>query len=238
MEASSTSGGRIGGKWSSGAFSGRRAGIYIAVIAALLAGVLIYAFVQHYKKNTAAPPAASSVIVATTYIPRGTPVSTVTSANGVKRLQLKSGSAVPGAITDPSQISGLVAATNIAPGQELTTSDFAGGTIALSQYLTGANRALEIPVDATHGLAGYVVQGDRIDLATNIGTGTNTNKAHPGLVMLARNVLVLGVGASGASLVLQLPQHLALQVAYASDNGRIWVFMRPNALGNQNKAGT
>lgn len=235
MEASSTSGGRIGGKWSSGAFGGRRAGIYIAVIAALLAGVLIYAFVQHYKKNnSSAAPTVNSVIVATSYIPRGTPASVVAQANGYKRLNLKSGAAVAGAISDPSQINGLVAATNIAPGQELTSSDFAGGTIALSQYLQGPNRALEIPVDTTHGLAGYVTQGERIDLATNIGGGSKSNS----LDMLATNVLVLGVGSGGGSLVLQLPAQEALKVGYASDNGRIWVFMRPTAVGNQNKVGT
>ena len=143
MEASSTSGGRIGGKWSGGLFGGRRAGIYIAVIAALLAGVLIYAFVQHYKSNgTAAATGVNSVIVATSYIPYGTPVSEVAAANGMKRIQLKTGAAaVVGAITDPAQIANQAAATNIAPGQELTTSDFASGTVSIGQYLQGDNRA-------------------------------------------------------------------------------------------------
>ena len=75
----------------------------------------------------------------------------------------------------PTQIANEVAATNIAPGQELTSADFATGTVSLSQYLTGGQRALEIPVDSTHGLAGYVVQGQRIDLGTTTGAQTGSN---------------------------------------------------------------
>jgi len=188
MEASSTSGGRIGGKWSGSAFSGRRTGVIVAIAAALLAGVLIYAFVKHYKNNTTAAPASNSVIVATSYIPRGTPESMVAANNGFKLQVLKSGTVVAGAITQPTQIAGEVAATNIAPGQELTSADFATGTVSIAQYLTGSARALEIPVDATHGLSGYIVQGQKIDLATNVGTGTNSTKAHPSLDLLAKNV--------------------------------------------------
>ena len=57
MEASSSSG-RIGGKWPGQALSGRRAGTYVAVVAVILAGVLMYAFVQHYLKTRRSPPRA------------------------------------------------------------------------------------------------------------------------------------------------------------------------------------
>lgn len=236
MEASTSSGGRIGGKWSGGAFSGRRTGIYVAVAAALLAGVLIYAFVQHYKNNVTPTATSNTAIVATSYIPRGTPASMVAANNGWKLVQLKSGSIVGGAISSPTQIANEVAATNIAPGQELTSADFATGTVSLSQYLVGGNRAIEIPVDSTHGLAGYIVQGQHIDLGTTTGAQSGT-KSRPGIGMLATNVLVLDVGANGASLVLELPEQLALKVAYAADNGSIWVLARPPAYaGNTHGA--
>ena len=84
MEASSTSG-RIGGKWP--ALSGRRSGVIIAVVAAVLAGVLLYAFVQHYKKSTptAAVSTTTAVIVSTGFIPTGTPASQVASSSAIAK---------------------------------------------------------------------------------------------------------------------------------------------------------
>ena len=132
MEAS-TSSRRIGGKWSGGAFNSRRTGILIAVVAALLAGVLIYVFVQRYKNSvTPSTPPVASVIVAKQYIPRGTPVSVVESANGTQSITVKSTALVPGAVTNPAEIAGQVAATNIAPGQQLSTADFTVATVSLS----------------------------------------------------------------------------------------------------------
>src|SRR5579863_9228977 len=124
MEATPSSG-RIGGKFSGNPLSGRRGGILVAVAAAVLAGVLLYAFVQHYRKNTPAPVATSnSVVVASAYIARGTPVSMAEAANSFRRASLGAASVVPGAITDPSVIAGEVATQNIAPGQQLTAADF------------------------------------------------------------------------------------------------------------------
>jgi Flp pilus assembly protein CpaB len=228
MEAS-TSSRRIGGKWSGGgAFGGRRGAILIAIIAALAAGILIYVFVQRYKTSvTPTTPPISTVIVAKQFIPRGTPISVVEQANGTQSITVKSTSLVPSAVTNPAEIAGQVAAQNIAPGEQLTTADFTVGTVSLSQYLTGHMRALQVPLDATHGLSGYVAVGDHVDLASNIGplAGTHT---HPGLGILATNVLVLA--APSGSLVFGVPAGVAQQVAYASDNGKIWVFMRPPSI--------
>jgi len=229
MEAS-TSSRKIGGKWSGGMFTGRRGAIIIAVVAALLAGALIYVFVQRYKTSvTPSTPPVSTVIVAKQYIPRGTPISVVEAANGTQSMSVKSTAIVPGAISDPAAIAGQVAATNIAPGQQLSTSDFVTSAVAvsLSQYLSKSERALQVPLDATHGMQGYVAVGDHVDLATSVG-GSAGASGHPGLRILATNVTVLAVPTG--SLVFGVPAPVAQQVAYASDNGKIWVFMRPPSI--------
>jgi pilus assembly protein CpaB len=227
MEAS-TSSRRIGGKWSGGAFGGRRGAIIIAIGAALLAGVLIYVFVQRYKTSvTPTTPPISTVIVAKQYIPRGTPISVVESGNGTQSITVKSTALVPGAVTNPAEIAGQVAATNIAPGQQLSTADFTVATVSLSQYLSRGMRALQVPLDATHGLSGYVAVGDHVDLASNVGPLAGTH-SHPGLSILATDVLVLAVPSG--SLVFGVPARVAQQVAYASDNSKIWVFMRPPSI--------
>jgi pilus assembly protein CpaB len=240
MEASSTSG-RIGGKWPGQALSGRRGGIYVAVAAAVLAGVLIFAFVQHYKKNSPTPVVTSnSVVVAVGFIPTGTPAGTIAAGDGFQRLTVKAGAAVAGAITDTSQLTGEVAAKNIYPGQQITAADFATGRITIGQYLTSSERAMSIPVDATHGLQGYLAPGDRVDLLTNTGA-TNADKT------LATNlqVLSLGTGTNGevvsegvGSIVLAVPNSLAPKLAFDSDNSRIWVLLRAPVWNKPAKSGS
>jgi pilus assembly protein CpaB len=241
MEASSTSGGRIGGKWPGHVFAGRRSGIYVAVIAALLAGVLLFAFVQHYRKSTPTiAPTTNSVVVATGFIPKGTPASRVATADGLQRELVKSGAAVPGAISDSSQISGEVATKDIYPGEQIVATDFSAGDITIAQYLPSGYRAIEIPIDSTHGLQGYVTPGDKVDLLTSEG---GAKKAE---ATLATNltVLSLGTGTNGAqnaegtgSIVLSVPDSLANKLAYASDNSKLWVLLRPPVWSKPSKRG-
>ncbi|MGO9752592.1 MAG: Flp pilus assembly protein CpaB [Solirubrobacteraceae bacterium] len=200
--------------------------------AALLAGVLLYAFVQHYRKSpppTVASP-SGSVIIATGFIPAGTPAAQVAASDGLQHASVASGVALAGAISDSSQIAGEVAAKNIYPGQQIVSADFVAGDVTIGQYLSASERAIEIPIDATHGLQGYILPGDHIDLLTSNGA------AHGTLATVATNIQVLSVGAgvngaaesSGAgSLVLAVSDALAPKLAFASDSGSIWVLLRP-----------
>lgn len=245
MEASSSTSGRIGGKWPGQVLSGRRTGIYVAVAAAALAGVLLYAFVQHYRKSTpvtATSSASSSVVIATGFIPAGTPAGQVAAGDGLQRSTVANAQAVPGAITDSAQITGEVATKNIYPGQQIVASDFSTGDVTLGQYLAANQRAIEIPLDATHGLQGYVLAGERIDLMTQPSTGATHRE-----VPLASNVQVLAVGtgvngtaqgSGSGSLVLAVSKALAPTIAYASDNGKIWVLLRPPLWAKPNAQAT
>jgi Flp pilus assembly protein CpaB len=223
MEATPSSG-RIGGKFSGNPLSGRRGGILVAVAAAVLAGVLLYAFVQHYRKNTPAPAAATtnSVIVASAYIARGTPVSMAEAAGSFHRTSLSSASVLPGAITDPSVIAGEVATENIAPGQELVAADFATGTVSVAQYLTGNQRAMEISDDPQHAMTGYVEPGDRVDLIA----------AYNGKdFVIESNVLILSTGINGqasSDYVIEVRNDAAAKaIAIVDDGGHLWIVMRP-----------
>jgi pilus assembly protein CpaB len=233
MEASTTSG-RIGGKWPGQAFAGRRTGIFVAVGAALLAGVLLYAFVQHSYKSTpvaATASTTSSVVYATGFIPTGTPASQVAAGDGLEQRSVATSQALAGAITESSQIAGEVATKAIYPGEQIVASDFSAGDATLGQYLAAGQIALEVPIDATHGLQGYVVAGDRVDLLTassSSGAGTEPTLASD------VQVLAVGTGTNGTaqgsgsgSLVLAVSSALAPKIAYASDNGKIWVLLEP-----------
>jgi Flp pilus assembly protein CpaB len=191
----------------------------VAAIAAILAGVLLYLFVQHYKSNStpsAAAPVNTFVFEAAKYIPAGTPAETLASQGLLRKLQVSSKQAVAGAIPDPSVITGEVSATSIAPGQEITAADFTHANVTIGAYLTGTQRAVAVPLDAPHGLTAYLTAGNTVDMMVDTG-GTTT--------VLAQNLSVLE--NSGGDVILRVTDKQALQISSAADSTKIWLVLRP-----------
>jgi Flp pilus assembly protein CpaB len=242
MEASSNTRRRAGGNLTGAMFSTRRGAITTAVIAALLAAILLFAFVESYQKGGSSSSGNTPVFVASGYIPAGTPVSVIASAQLLSRTTVPSNHVVVGAISDPSVLRGEVAAVSIYPGQQLTASDFTAKAVGLASQLTGDQRAIAIPVDSAHGLVGYVQAGDHVDVLDDSGAG---RAGANGVSVLADNVPVLvapgsgggGLGGTGGSsngnLILEVSARQASEFAYAADNGKVWILLRPplGALG-------
>jgi Flp pilus assembly protein CpaB len=234
MEASSIRR-RVGGNWPGGAFSGRRGTLIIAFVAALLAGLLLFVFVQQYKKNVTGTVNTTPVFVATRFIQKGTSVSVIATDALFQRTLVRTNQVVAGAIPDPAALSGEVAAANIYPGQQLTAGDFTRGDVTVASQLTGVQRAIALPVDPAHGLVGYIHPGDYVDVLSSSSGGTGAGSL---VTTLAQNVLVLGVsggggggigGSGGSVVVLRLTDKAALSAAFTADNGKIWVTLRPPA---------
>ena len=235
MEASSVRR-KVGGGWPGDSFSGRRGTALIAIGAAIIAGLLIFLFVQQYKKNVNGTISTSPVFVATQFIQRGTSANVIGAEGVFQRTLVKSNQVVAGAITDPQAIQGAVAAQNIYPGQQLTTADFTHSNVTIASDLTGPERAIAIPVDSAHGLVTYVHPGDYVDLLASYGGNGVTGGQGGAVTILDQNVLVLATAASGGGLtgggsgnevVVRVSDKVALAVAFASDNGKVWVTLRP-----------
>ena len=210
---------RIGGSWTAQLLATRRGAMTVAALAAVLAGVLLYLFVQHYKTSsptTAAAPADVLVFEATKYIPAGTPASTIASEGLLQKTQVPSKEAVAGAIPDPSVIAGEVSATSIAPDQQVTASDFTHAQVTIGAYLTGTQRAIAVQLDPQHGLTTYLTAGNTVDVMDD-NQGTTT--------MLAQDVSVLG--NTGGNVVLRVTDRQALQISAASDSTKVWLILRP-----------
>jgi len=81
-----------------------------------------------------------------------------------------------------------------------------------------------------HGMIGQVVPGDRVDVYANLN---GVIKA------IMQNVLVLGttggstgVGSSStSSLTLRTSPNGAARLAFAADNGKVWIVLRPATRG-------
>ena len=250
MEASSSTRKRAGGGLTGAMFSTRRGAITTAVVAALLAGLLLFVFVSNATKTSSTAAVNTPVFVSTGYIPSGTPVSVIASSQLLSRTTVPSNHVVVGAISDPSLVRGEVAAVNIYPGQQLTATDFTAKSVTVASQLTGDQRAIAIPVDSAHGLVGFVQAGDHVDVLDDAGAGA---AGRGGVAVLAQNVVVLsapgaaasgsgigggGGGGAGGNILLQVTSKQATAFAFAADNGKVWITLRPpvGALGTTTAA--
>jgi pilus assembly protein CpaB len=211
-------------------FGTRSGTLAIGVIAAALAALLLLVYLNRYRHNLNAQNAAVSVLVAKSLIQKGTPgdligTKSLFQATSVPKAQLKTG-----ALTDPSTLRGLVALTDIFPGQQLTIQSF--GVVragAVANQLSAFERAVAIPVDATHGLIGEVQPGDHVDVLVGLNGGGAT--AGSIIKTLLQDVPV--ILTTGSSLTLRVNDLQASRLAWASDNGKIWVTLRPPAGARQ-----
>jgi Flp pilus assembly protein CpaB len=202
--------------------------------AALMAAFVLLLYLNQYRDSVASDSEPVTVLVANKLIEKGMPGDVV----GLKRLfdseEAPKNQVRDGAITDPSTLRGRVAAEDIYPGQQLTIADFSGSTGGIGGQLAGKNRAIAIPLDSARGMIGNVQAGDRVDVFAS-------------LKVVAQNALVLdapantaaGVGPATqtANVVLRVNRDQAAQMAFAVDNGKVWVILRPRAGSGVSKPG-
>jgi Flp pilus assembly protein CpaB len=243
MEASSN---KIGRSSPGDLLSTRGGAVAVATGAALLAGILLFVFVQRYKDNANSSAAPTTVFVARSLIPQGSSADLIASEQLIQRSSLRGSQVQNGAIVDPSVLHGEVAVTNIYPGQQITAADFTHA-VTIASNLTATQRAIAIPVDAAHGLIGFVHAGDYVDVYGSYnGAGASSNHS---VNTLLQNVLVLstpnapggGIGGSNNNnnnLVLRVNDTAAPGLAYAADNGRVWIVLRPPVAASQSQSGS
>ena len=162
-------------------------------------------------------------------------------ATGFKRDQVKEG-----AVTDPASLRGQVAVHNLVRGQQLTVADFSRPTNpVLSRLATTSGRSRSRST-AAHGMAGQIQTGDHVDVFAGFqvqpqGTG---GRAHPVLRVLLQDVEVLQAPpapeagrtrwrAQTQNVVLRVSDKDAPQLAFSSDNGKLWISLRPPAGAKQ-----
>jgi Flp pilus assembly protein CpaB len=142
---------------------------------------------------------------------------------------------VGGAVTDLSQIQGKVATADIYPGQQLSTSAFTAGSGALTNKLSGSDRAVGLSLDSQHGLVGNVAAGDRVDVIVGFNVEGRTSGVRAVTRLLASNVLVLkadkksGAAGGNSDITVRVPADMAAKLTFSADNGKVWLVLRPGA---------
>jgi Flp pilus assembly protein CpaB len=207
------------------------------VSALVAAGILAFAM-SRYRQSVDANGKPETVLVANNIIEKGTAGTAVATQQLFSATRIVKRDVTTGAVSDVAALRGKVAATTIYPGQQLTASDFTVGR-GVAASLAPNQRAVSVPLDGPHGLVGQVQPGDYVDVYAGwYGTHGANSGVGPGVLrLLIPDVLVLqsnpttvgGVGSSnqGANVVLQVDDVHSGQLAYASDNAKLWLTLRP-----------
>jgi Flp pilus assembly protein CpaB len=228
------------------ALSTRRGTILVAgACTAMAAAVLLFA-ASRYRESVNASGQPQTVLVATSVIQKGTPGSVISTGGMFRSERIVAKQVSAGAIADAAALRGKVAATDINPGQQLTLGLFTTGGGYGSQ-LAPDQRVMSVPLDASHGLAGVLHGGDRVDVYAGVNAslsgGGSSASANAAVRLLLSNVPVLAVGQNNGSgvgggngvsaqsdVVLKVSARDAGALAFAADNGKVWLVLRgPNA---------
>jgi Flp pilus assembly protein CpaB len=225
--------------------STRRGTLLFSALAALLAGALILVYVNRYRDSVKSQAAPVTVLVARQMIPKGTAGSVIAAQNLYTATTIRQGQLLNGALSDPSSLAGKVATHDIYPGAQLSSAEFAAAASNLAATLTANQRVVAIPLDAAHGLIGELQAGDRVDVYVGFnvvpagpnGVSVGGGQSQAVIRRVMTDVLVIAVGGKTSGLVstgnanvsLKVTDQQAAELAFASDNGRIWLALRPSA---------
>lgn len=224
--------------------STRRGTLFVAATAALLAGVSIVLYLNSYRETLKAEGALVTVLVARDTIPKGTAGNVVDAKDLYTVRTMPESQLLEGAFSDPVSLDGKVASRTIFEGAQLTAAHFAGAADSLAASLTDRQRIVSVPLDSAHGLVGTIEEGDRIDVYAGFniveigpdGGPVDGGVARAVLKQILTNIPVVEVGEKGSgagnnrtNMGLKLNDKQAWDLAYASDNGKVWFALRPSA---------
>jgi Flp pilus assembly protein CpaB len=211
-------------------FRNRGGAVIVGLIAAAIAVVILVLYLQSYRSSVNSGKQAERVLVATKLIPKGTSGTLIAQQGLYQATTVQKDQLELNAITDPSALNDRVAASDIFPGQQLTQDDFTTeAPTAVPYEITGPQRAIAVPVDATHGLVGQVAAGNYVDVYVTVSGGGGATAAGGQLVtLLAPNVYVL-VAPAGSSdgAVLRIDTRDAAKFAYAAQYETLYLVLRP-----------
>ena len=214
--------------------------IVVAVTLALVAALLTMYYVTNYQQNVRKDETNVPVWVAAHDIPAGTSGADLTRKGLLEKSEVVRRSVVPGAISDPTQLDGLVAKQAIFAGEQVTTRRFSTKeSRGISARLTGTERAILVPGDKNQLLVGTLKANDRVDVVAT-WTHPEGSQNHFSRIIL-RDLLVLKAPSSTAAsdtLTANNGSHAAMlavsdrqvqKLYWAMKNGEWHLELRPAA---------
>jgi Flp pilus assembly protein CpaB len=224
--------------------STKRGTLLLAGAAALLAGALILIYLNGYRNSVKSEGAPVTVLIARANIPKGTSGTIIASKHLFRTTTMRESQLREGAFSDPANLTGQVVTQEIYKGSQLTAASFAAGAKTLATSLSSTDRIVGIPLDSAHGLIGEIEAGSRVDIFAGFnviplradGTPVAGGQARAVLKRIITNVPVVdiaakngGLGSNTTKVLVRLTDKQAADLAFSSDNGKVWLAMRPGA---------
>jgi Flp pilus assembly protein CpaB len=143
--------------------------VAIAMGLALVAMLLTLFYVINYRRSVQHQQATVQVYVAAHNIAQGTPGADLAHGHALKSVSVTRTNVVPGAISNPSEVSSLVVAQPLYAGEQVTLRRFTDVTAeGIVGQLKGTMRAVRVAGDPNQLLAGTLKTGDHVDVVANI----------------------------------------------------------------------
>jgi Flp pilus assembly protein CpaB len=219
----------------------RRGAALVSALAALLAGVLVLVYVARYRNSVKAEGAPVTVLVAKQTIPKGTSGAAIAASGLYTATTIRESQLVSGAFSDASSFRDRVATHDIYAGSQLAVGDFAPASTNITSTLTGHQRIVSVPFDTSHGVLNDLQTGDRVDVyaAFNVipvnrnGVPVSGGQSRPVLRMIMSNIPVASIKKTGdnANVELRVNDLQSTKLAFASENGKLWLALRPTTGG-------
>jgi Flp pilus assembly protein CpaB len=212
----------------------RRGAVLLSALAALLAGILIVAYVHKYRSAANSEGAPVRVLIAKGAIPKGTAGTLIATSGLYQVTTIRQSQLLNGAFSDTSSLRDKVVTQDIYQGSQLTAADFAPATTDVAASLTKHQRIITVPFDSVHGTLANLTAGDHVDIyaifslitVNKDGAPAAGGVAHTVLRMIMSNVNVASI-TKGGNLNFKVTDVQATKLAFAADNGKLWLALRP-----------
>ena len=176
---------------------GRRTLLLIAaVVLAGLGATLVLLYAHGADERAAQGQSLRSVLVAKSQIPAGTTGASLSGGSLIEIRQLTSNSVVPGALTDLTSVSALVALAPIFPGEQLLLQQFGSSAGSASLPIPEGKMAVSVQLGDPERVAGFVTNGSEVAVFVTVANTDPTTQARlpDATEVLLTRVTVIGVG--------------------------------------------
>jgi pilus assembly protein CpaB len=232
--------------------SSRRTLILVgAILIGFIAVLLIYNYVQGINSRAVNNAKLVTVYVAKSDIAQGTPGETATASKAVDTAQIPQQFRPASAITTTDQLSKKVALFNIPKNSVIITDMFVDPATAQISFRDRITKrtwvALSISTDQIHGVGGFLVAGDEVNMTVDVKApnpdpqANNPNLIHATAVpqYLYQKVYILAVGnqpalqpgetasttanANAGVLTLEVPPEAVPWIEFGYESGSLYL---------------
>lgn len=207
----------------------------LAIICGVLAAGLFYLYIQDVKQQYR-PDDLITVIKARTDVKR----DSIVTEEMLQAIELPGKYAHPDAVQKRQDIVGKIAGSDISAGeiilkQKLVEQD--NSTDRMAYRVPQSKRAVAIGIDSISGVAGYIKEGDRVDVfaTLDVADSSGSREEETYTVLTLQNIEVLAVGSSfgqsggdegGKTLTLAVSPEEASSLILASERGAVRMALR------------